>query len=319
MTSKTYEFQTDTKPLLELMVHSLYTSKDIFLRELISNASDALDGLRFEALMKPELLDQDNQLEIRLETDRVARTLTISDNGIGMSREEVIANIGTIARSGTRELRSQPNAGEELAKLIGQFGVGFYSSFMVADNVVLVTRRAGSEEAVRWESTGEGQYSLSETEKSSRGTSITLHLKPTDPEAGIEDYTDKWILARIVKRYSDFVSYPVIYPDRRETSADAETTDKSTIIEDKILNTMKPLWTRPAADVTSDEYVQFYRNMFHDTAEPLGTLHLKAEGRFEYQVLLFMPSKAPQDLYYQSTETEPPSLCQVRTDHGTMH
>ena len=300
--SKTYEFQTDTKPLLDLMVHSLYTTKDIFLRELISNASDALDRLRFEALTRPELLDQDNQLEIRLDTDRAARTLTISDNGIGMSREEVIANIGTIAKSGTRELRSQANAGEELAKMIGQFGVGFYSSFMVADKVVLTSRRAGSEEAVRWESTGEGQYSLSETEKSTRGTSITLHLKPVDFEAGIEDYTDKWILARIVKRYSDFVSYPVIYIDRRESGD--ETADKTPIVEDKILNTMKPLWTRPAAEVTNEEYVQFYRNMFHDMGDPLLTLHLKAEGRFEYQVLLFTPPKASQDLYYQSTETD---------------
>ncbi len=302
--SKTYEFQTDTKPLLDLMVHSLYTTKDIFLRELISNASDALDRLRFEALTKPELLDQDNKLEIRLETDRDARTLTVSDNGIGMSREEVVANIGTIARSGTRELRSQANAGEEIAKMIGQFGVGFYSSFMVADKVVLITRRAGSDEAIRWESTGDGEYTLSETEKSGRGTSITLHLKPVDPEAGIEDYTDKWILARTVKRYSDFVSYPVIYPDVKAASADTETAEKPAIVEDKILNTMKPLWTRPATEVTNDEYNQFYRNMFHDHGEPLLTLHLKAEGRFEYQVLLFTPPNAPQDLYYQSTETE---------------
>jgi molecular chaperone HtpG len=286
--SKTYEFQTDTKPLLDLMVHSLYTSKDIFLRELISNASDALDRLRFEALTTPALLDQDNTLEIRLTADRTERTLTISDNGIGMSRDEVMAHIGTIARSGTRELRSQENVSEEIATMIGQFGVGFYSSFMVADKVVLETRRAGSEEAVRWESQGDGQYTLTETEKSGSGTSITLHLKSVDHEAGLEDYTDKWILARIVKRYSDFVSYPVVYVDD----------------ENKILNTMKPLWKRPANEVTNEEYEQFYRNMFHDTGDPLLTLRLKAEGRYEYQVLLFTPSKAPHDLYYQSSETE---------------
>jgi molecular chaperone HtpG len=286
--SKTYEFQADTKPLLDLMVHSLYTTKDIFLRELISNASDALDRLRFEALTSPALLDQDQTLEIRLEVDRTARTLTISDNGIGMSRDEVMANIGTIAKSGTRELRSQTNVTEQISSLIGQFGVGFYSSFMVADKVVLETRRAGTEEAVRWESQGDNQYTLTEMEKTTTGTSITLHLKPADAETGIEDYTDKWILARIVKRYSDFVSYPVIYVDE----------------ENKVLNTMKPLWKRPAAEVTTEEYGQFYRNMFHDFADPLLTLQLKAEGIFEYQVLLFTPLKASQDLYYQSTETD---------------
>lgn len=305
--SKTYQFQAETRPLLDLMVHSLYTNKDIFLRELISNASDALDHLRFEALTKPELIDQDDKLEIRLEVDRDARTLTLSDNGIGMNRDEVIANIGTIAKSGTRELRSQANAGEELAKLIGQFGVGFYSSFMVADKVVLVTRRAGEETAVRWESQGDGEYSLSDTEKASRGTSITLHLKPSDTEAGIEDYTDKWILARIVKRYSDFVSYPVVFTDRREggdVTVEGDKTEKAIIVEDKVLNSMKPLWTRPPAEVKSEEYAEFYRNMFHDFTDPLLHLHLRAEGRLEYQVLLFTPSNAPQDLYYQGVETE---------------
>jgi len=305
--SNTYEFQAETKPLLDLMVHSLYTNKDIFLRELISNASDAIDRLRFEALMKPELLGEDDKFEIRLDTDRTARTLTISDSGIGMSREEVIANIGTIAKSGTRELRAQTGAAEQLTKLIGQFGVGFYSSFMVADRVVLETRRAGEETAVRWESEGDGHYSLSDTRKSNRGTSITLHLKPFDPEAGIEDFTDMWVLSRIVRRYSDFVSYPIIYTDRREggeVSIKAEQVENSSVVEDKVLNSMKPLWTRPPTEVTGEEYVEFYRNMFHDSGEPLLTLHLRAEGRLEYQVLLFAPSRAPQDLYYHATEPE---------------
>ena len=305
--SNTYQFQAETRPLLDLMVHSLYTNKDIFLRELISNASDALDRLRFEALTKPELLGQDDKLEIRLDADRAARTITVSDNGIGMSREEVIANIGTIAKSGTRELRAQADAGDQLSKLIGQFGVGFYSSFMVADRVVLETRRADAETAVRWESEGDGQYSLSDAEKPGRGTTITLHLKPYDPEAGIEDYTDKWVLARIVKRYSDFVSYPVVYTDRREggeVSVEGEKGESAVIVEDKVLNTMKPLWTRTPSEVTGEEYAEFYRNMFHDPGEPLLTLHLRAEGRLEYQVLLFAPPNAPQDLYYQSTETE---------------
>jgi molecular chaperone HtpG len=202
---ETFTFQAETKHLLDLMIHSLYTTKAIFLRELISNASDALDALRFEALMKPELTPPE-KLEIRLETDSQARTLTIHDNGIGMNRAEVVANIGTIAKSGTRELREKLQQGlsdERLTELIGQFGVGFYSSFMVSERVTLVTRRAGEQAATRWDSTGDGQYTISDAIRDQHGTSITLHLKPADPEDGIEDYTDKWILARIIKRYSD--------------------------------------------------------------------------------------------------------------------
>ena len=205
-----FQFQAETKQLLDLMIHSLYTNKEIFLRELISNASDAIDRLRFEALMSPEILEGDEKFEIRLETDPKAKTLTISDNGIGMSRQEVANNIGTIAKSGTRELREMVKEGAPegaLAELIGQFGVGFYSSFMVADKVTLTTRRAGEEGATLWESTGDGYYTLGEASRDGRGTSITLHLKPADPESGLDDFTDKWILARIIKRYSDFVSY----------------------------------------------------------------------------------------------------------------
>ena len=216
---ETYQFQAETKQLLDIMIHSLYTTKEIFLRELISNASDALDRLGFESLTKPELTAEDSTKEIRLEVDRNERTLTISDSGIGMSRDEVIANIGTIAKSGTRELREKMREGAStsvLEELIGQFGVGFYSAFMVADRVTLLTRRAGEQHATRWESTGDGQYTISDAEKPTRGTSITLHLKPVDHDNGIEDYTDKWILGRTVKRYSDFVNYPIIFKDERE-------------------------------------------------------------------------------------------------------
>jgi molecular chaperone HtpG len=307
--TETFQFQAETKQLLDLMIHSLYTSKEIFMRELISNSSDALDRLRFESLTNPELMNEDTKLEIRLETDRNARTLTIHDNGIGMSREEVIANIGTIARSGTRELRDKIREGaseEKLAELIGQFGVGFYSSFMVADEVTLITRRAGEETATQWKSTGDGQYTLAETTRTQRGTSITLHLKASDLENGIEDYTDRWILARIVRRYSDFISYPIIHQDQREETDElGNTKDGPTTVavEDKVLNSLKPIWNRPQSEVEEREYAEFYKHITHDLNPPLKTLSLKAEGTLEYQALLFIPSEAPTDLFYVASES----------------
>src|SRR5215813_9076731 len=208
-----HRFQAETKRLLDLMIHSLYTNKEIFLRELISNASDALDRLRFEALTDPRLLEENDEYEIRLDTDKEARTLSISDTGVGMSRDEVITNIGTIAKSGTDDARkglaAAPTA-QMAAELIGRFGVGFYSSFMVADKVVLTTRRAGEITATRWESTADGTYLLSEAERDRRGTTVTLYLKPADPELGIEDFTDQWALSRVVRKYSDFVTYPIL-------------------------------------------------------------------------------------------------------------
>jgi molecular chaperone HtpG len=305
------EFQAETKQLLDLMVHSLYTNKEIFLRELISNASDALDRLRFESLTDPELLRDGSCFEIRLESDEQARTLTISDNGIGMSRDEVIANIGTIAKSGTRELREKIRHGESpqmLAEFIGQFGVGFYSAFMVADKVTLVTKRAGEAAATRWESTGDGRYTISEDTRDTRGTSITLHLKAADSDAGIDDYTDYWVLSRIVRRYSDFVGYPIQCKHQREEGnfdeagrpkPDAKPT---IVVEDKTLNSMKPLWTRSQSEVTSEEYADFYRHLAHDWTEPFKVLSIKAEGTFEYQALLFIPAKAPDDLFYHAAE-----------------
>jgi molecular chaperone HtpG len=305
--TETFEFQAETKQLMDLMVHSLYTNKEIFLRELISNASDALDHLRFEALTRPELMGTDT-LEIRLETDRAARTLTLHDNGIGMSRDEVIANIGTIARSGTRELRArlreQPSS-EQAPELIGQFGVGFYSSFMVSDRVTLVTRRAGEETATLWESSGDGQYQLSDASRDAHGTSITLHLKPADPENGIDDFTDRWILARVVKRYSDFVAYPIIFREEPEESSrnNEEAQETQAAVEDKVLNSMKPIWSRPQAEIKEEEYATFYQHLSHDFKEPLKTLSLKAEGTLEYRALLFIPSVAPADLYYHAAES----------------
>jgi molecular chaperone HtpG len=284
---ETYQFQAETKQLLDIVIHSLYTNKEIFLRELISNASDALDRLGFESLTKPELTAEDSTKEIRLEVDKNERTLTISDSGIGMSRDEVIANIGTIARSGTRELREKMREGASsgaLEELIGQFGVGFYSAFMVADRVTLLTRRAGEQRATRWESTGDGQYTISDADKPARGTSITLHLKPVDHESGIEDYTDKWTLGRIVKLHSDFVNYPIL-------------------LNDEALNSMKPLWMRPAGEVTENEYAEFYKHISHDFSDPLYHFAARAEGLLEYQALIFFPSKAPYDLFYHGHES----------------
>lgn len=287
--TETFEFQAEARQVLDLMIHSLYTNKEIFLRELISNASDALDRLRFEALSKPELIGPDDKLEIWIESDSTARTLTISDSGIGMSRDEVIANIGTIAKSGTRELLQslrERKSADMVTTLIGQFGVGFYSAFMAADRVSLLTRRAGEEKATQWESVGDGTFTVTEASKFTRGTSIVLHLKTFDEDAEVDDFTDKWVIERIVKRYSDFVAYPIILKDKEGKEAD------------KTLNSMKPIWTRPRSEVKDEEYKEFYKHISHDWNEPLATWSFRAEGRSEYQALLFIPSQAPFDLYY---------------------
>jgi molecular chaperone HtpG len=304
-TTEQFEFKAETKRLLDLMIHSLYTNKEIFLRELISNASDALDRLRFEALSNPELLAGDDRYEIRLEVDKAAKTLSISDTGIGMSREEVAANLGTIAKSGTRELRERMRDGlsnEVLNESIGQFGVGFYSAFMLADKVTVLTRRAGEQAATAWESDGDGTYRLSEGRREARGTTITLHLKPADAENGIEDFTDQWVLSRTVKKHSDFIGYPIISAFERERDErDEEGRPKTdTVVEDKTLNSMRPLWTLPPSEVSEGQYAEFYRHISDDWSEPLKTLALKAEGATEYRALLFIPSKAPADLFYHA-------------------
>jgi len=311
-TTETFAFQAETTQLLDLMIHSLYTNKDIFLRELISNASDALDRLRFEAVTHPDLLADNETLEIRLEADKTARTLTIHDTGIGMSRDEIMSNIGTIAKSGTRalldQIKAEGKSDEMLGELIGRFGVGFYSAFMVADQVSLVTRRAGADTATQWESSGDGQYTLTPAEKEQRGTSITLHLKPVDPDGGIEDFTESWVLSRIVKRYSDFVNYPIKHKEEREEverdengmpKPDGNTT---IVVEDKTLNSMRPIWTRPQSEVTEEEYAEFYKHIAHDWEAPLKHMAFKAEGRFEFQGLIYMPARAPFDLYYHAAE-----------------
>jgi len=275
-----HEFQAEVKQLLDLMIHSLYSERDIFLRELISNASDALDKLRFEQLTKGEL-GAAGEPTIRIDVDRDARTLSVADNGIGMTRDEVIRNIGTIARSGTKEFAGAVarSTTTDIPALIGQFGVGFYSAFMVADRIALVTRRAGEATATRWESSGDGSYTVGDAERDQPGTTVTLHLKPADPEHGLADYADDAVIARIVKRYSDFVAYPI------RTKA-GET-----------LNSMKAIWDRAKGEVSDDEYKQFYRHISHDWTDPLRTIPIKIEGTFEANALLFIPAKAPFDLY----------------------
>ena len=292
MSTQTFEFQVEARQLLQLMIHSVYSNKDVFLRELVSNASDALDKLRLEKLRDDALDVEVSDLHIELDIDSEARTLTVRDNGIGMSYEEVGQLIGTIANSGTaeflRELReSKDAAGEE--GLIGQFGVGFYSGFMVADEVTLVTRRAGESQGTRWTSRGEGTYTLTTVEDAPQGTSVTLHLKPADPENQLHDYASPWKIREIVKRYSDFITWPIRMVT--ETPADGEEPAPET------LNSMKALWARPRDQVSDDEYHELYKHIGHDWRDPLETIRLQAEGTFEYQALLFLPEHAPHDLF----------------------
>jgi len=305
--AQTYDFQAETKQLLDIVIHSLYSNKEIFLRELISNASDALDRLRFEALTQPELLGEGEELRIRLETDPDQRILEVVDNGIGMSRDEVIENLGTLAKSGSRELMDKLRQGpssEATAELIGQFGVGFYSSFMVADRVEVVTRRAGEDTAVHWESAGDGHFTVEEAEREEHGTTVRLHLKPTDGDAGLDDFAAFLILKNVVKKYSDFVAYPILAQQTREEPELDEEGEPiegktRTVIEDQVLNSRQPIWTRPSSEVEDSEYDEFYKHISHDWNDPLDKLVLRAEGRLEYRALIYFPSKLPFDIYYR--------------------
>ncbi|MBN1515252.1 molecular chaperone HtpG [Candidatus Sumerlaeota bacterium] len=309
---ETREFQAEAAQVLDLMIHSVYSNKDIFLRELISNSSDALDKLRFEALTNKELEPQTKDLHILLEADAEARTLTVHDNGIGMSREEVIQFIGTIAKSGTKEfvnlLKEAKKSTDLPPELIGQFGVGFYSSFIVADKVTLVSRKAGEEGATRWESTGDGKYTLDDAERENCGTSVTLHLKPADEDDAMQDYTKEWPIREIVKKYSDFVAYPIrMNVEKTEYPKDAdgkikEGAEPIKTVELETLNSMKAIWLRDPKEVKDEEHHEFYRHISHDWNEPLHQYTLKAEGTFEFRALLYLPSKAPFDLFYRDAQ-----------------
>ncbi len=298
------EFQAEARQLLDLMVHSVYSNKDSFLRELISNASDALDKLRLEAFRNKDLDVDTSDLHIEIDVDKGARTLTIRDNGIGMTRDEVIGLIGTLAKSGTAELRQQlREAKNEVAsdELIGQFGIGFYSSFMVADKVELLTHKAGESEATRWESSGEGTYTIESVEDGPPGTAVTLHLKPEDAEDELHDYTSDWKIKSLVKQYSDFIAWPIRMEVERRTPASQEEGEEGgeevVTIETETLNSMKALWARPKDEVSDEEYTEFYKHVAHAWDDPLEVIAMKAEGTFEYQALLFIPSHAPFDLF----------------------
>ncbi len=297
-TNETFSFEAETGRLLDLMISAVYSEKEIFLRELISNASDALDKLRFAALTDPSLVAGEDP-EIRIETDEEKRTVSVIDNGIGMTREEVKTLIGTIARSGTREMLADlqaASAGDIPKDLIGQFGVGFYSSFIAASRVVLETKRAGADEpACRWESDGKGTYSLGTGTRTAPGTEVTLFLRDVDEENGLEDFTKEWVLRRVVKEHSDFVRYPVKMKVRRETG---EGEDKKTIEEYVTLNSQKALWLRPQKEVEENEFNEFYRQVSHDWNPPLTHVGMQAEGRLEYRALLYIPSKAPRDIFF---------------------
>ena len=298
------EFQAEARQLLDLMVHSVYSNKDSFLRELISNASDALDKLRLEAFRNKDLNVDTSDLHIDVEVDTAARTLTIRDNGIGMTRDEVVNLIGTLAKSGTAELRQQLREAKNAAaseELIGQFGIGFYSSFMVADKVQLLTRKAGESDATKWESTGEGTYTIESVEDAPQGTAVTLHLKPEDTEDELHDYTSEWKIKSLVKQYSDFIAWPIRMEVERRTPPTEEGGEDVVTIETETINSMKALWARPKEEVSDGEYKEFYKHIAHAWDDPLEVIAMKAEGTFEYQALLFIPSHAPFDLFNRDT------------------
>jgi len=297
---ETHAFQTEVKQLLDLMIHSLYSNKEIFLRELISNASDAADKLRFEATTDDALYEGNPDLHVYIEADKDARTLTIRDNGIGMNRDEVIANIGTIARSGTKEFFGQLSGDQEKdAHLIGQFGVGFYSSFLVADKVIVTTRRAGleKEHGVRWESAGDGQYDIETVEKESRGTEIILHLREESDE-----FLESFRLTSIIHKYADHIPFPIRMLGNPVPAAEGEE-EKPAEIE--TVNQASALWTRPKSELSDEEYNNFYKHIGHDFEDPLARLHQKLEGKYEYTLLLYIPKRAPFDLW------------QAESKHGT--
>jgi molecular chaperone HtpG len=306
---ETRQFKTEVQKLLKLIINSLYSHPEIFLRELISNASDAIDKIRFKSQTEPDILGKDNEFRIRIIPERENRTITIEDNGIGMTYDEVVENIGTIAQSGTKaflEAIDTMKKSQSIApELIGQFGVGFYSSFIVAEKVTLITKTAGASSATRWESTGDGSYTIEETTKESRGTSVILKLR--EPGEDEPDYTDEWTIRGVVKRHSDFVSYPVLMDvEHDEPVPESEILKDSNgntigattrkVMREETLNSRKAIWTRSKADVSEEEYAEFYKHISHDWNPPLAHFHIKFEGTTEYNALLYIPSKPPFDI-----------------------
>ncbi|MFT4766758.1 MAG: molecular chaperone HtpG, partial [Oleispira sp.] len=288
---ETMGFKTEVKQLLHLMIHSLYSNKEIFLRELVSNASDACDKLRFEAVSNADLYEGDGELAVHIDFNKETNTVTISDNGIGMSRDDVVNHLGTIAKSGTSEFLGKLSGDEKQdSQLIGQFGVGFYASFIVAKDVVVETRRAGlaADQAVRWQSQGEGEFSLEDIVKEERGTTITLHLKDDETE-----FADSFRLRNLIKKYSDHIAIPIFLP-QEVSSEDADGENKQI---PEAVNDAQALWTKPKSDISDEDYKEFYKHVSHDWQEPLAWSHNKVEGKLDYTSLLYIPSQAPMDLW----------------------
>ncbi len=314
MAKETHQFQAETKKLLDLMIHSIYTNREIFLRELISNASDAIDKLHFESLTNRDLLEGNSDYEIFLIPDEASHTLTISDNGLGMNREELIENLGTIAKSGTKafleKLQQAKESDNDTQKdLIGQFGVGFYSAFMVAEKITVVSRKAGETQAYKWESTADGSYTIEECTKDSRGTNITITLLPEFyGDKAEENFTDTYKLQSLVKKYSDYVRYPIkmnFVIEEQPKDADGKPIEGAGTIkknEVRILNSMQPLWAKNKSEIKEEEYTEFYQNLFHDWEKPMEVMHNKIEGNIEYTSLLFFPAHAPYNLYHSDYE-----------------
>ncbi len=303
-TKQTHQFKTEVQQLMNIIINSLYSHREIFLRELVSNASDALDKLRFKAQTESHIMGTDTELKIKITRNKEKNTLEVSDNGIGMTYDEVVDNIGTIAKSGTAGFLEAVGAAKNqetvTPELIGQFGVGFYSAFIVAEKVTLTTRAAGSEKGCRWESAGDGSYTIEDFDKETRGTTITLQLKKVD--ADDQDFTDEWTIRGIIKRHSDFVGYPVVMDvEKTEPVLDADgkpEKDKTQkVIREETLNSMKAIWTKDKNEVSEEEHNEFYQHVSHDWNPPLAHIHMKLEGTTEYSALLYIPSKAPFDLF----------------------
>ena len=313
MAEERYEFQAETKQLLDLMIHSIYTNREIFLRELISNGSDAIDKLHYEALTNRDLLEGDTEFSIRLAIDKDKKTLTVADNGIGMDKEDIKANIGTIARSGTKafleRLKAEKEDSENVSdkELIGQFGVGFYSAFMVAKAVTVLTRKAGTDTGYCWKSTGDGSYTLTECDVKHHGTAVVLELKD-EFTTGEDDFLDESRLSELVKKYSDYIRYPIMMNvtvkevPKNEDGQPVEGAEPIEKTELKTLNSMQPLWTRNKSDIKDEEYADFFRHQFYEWEKPMDVFHTKAEGTVEYTALLFIPGSAPMNLYYSDYE-----------------
>ena len=304
MTVEKMEFKTEVKQILDLMVHSLYSQKEIFLRELISNASDAIDKAHFESLTNKEILEGENDWKIKIIADKDAGTLTISDNGTGLSKDDAIKELGTIAHSGTKEFLAALKSKEvkDNPELIGQFGVGFYSTFMVADKVTVISRKAGAgdKKGIKWESGADGSFTVEDVEKANKGTDVTLHLKEDE-----KNYLDEWEIKSTVKKYSDFIEHPVVMDVEREEESKLDKTKKVKVTEEETLNSMKAIWLKSKSEITEADYNDFYKHVSHDFTDPAKVLHYKAEGASEFTSLLYIPSMRPADIYYKEYKVGP--------------